>query len=131
MVEVRRDLPRLARIRLELARTVEKPEGSAYCGYEFVAPLTADGHLDGIAFPAVKAQCRVHRFWEGEKAEIGALLHLGKGRWVFSYEPGAEDDEPAFKFDQHRFIPGEYLSITEHDGVTRPFKVIWVRPAVS
>lgn len=117
----------LKTIRLELARTKEHPEGSPRCGYEFTAPLTPDGHLDAEAFRTAKAQCRVHRFWEGEKPEHGALLHLGRDRWVFSYAPGTDDDEPAFKFDRHRFQPGEYVSITEHDGVTRPFKVASVR----
>jgi hypothetical protein len=45
---------------------------------------------------------------------------------VFSYAPGADDDEPAFKFDRHSFTAGEYVSITEHDGVTRPFKIVSV-----
>ena len=61
----------------------------------------------------------------------GALLHLGPDRWVFSYEKGREDDEPAFKFDRHRFVPGEYVSVTEHDGVTRPFRVAAVETPVS
>jgi hypothetical protein len=34
--------------------------------------------------------------------------------------------EPIFKFDRHAFVPGEYVSITEHDGVTRPFRVVSV-----
>ena len=55
------------------------------------------------------------------------LLHLGRDRWVFSYAPGTDDDEPAFKFDKHSFKPGEYVSITEHDGVTRPFKIVSVK----
>ncbi len=117
----------LRKIRLELARTKEFPEGNALCGYEFVAPLTPDGHIDADAFKSVKPQCRVNRFWSGEKAQAGALLHLGRDRWVFSYEPGSDDDEPAFKFDRHVFRPGEYVSITEHDGLTRPFKVVSVK----
>lgn len=117
----------LKAIRLELARTKEHPEGSGHCGYEFSAPLTADGHLDAEAFRSTKAQCRVLRFWERQKPEHGMLLHLGRDRWVFSYAPGTDDDEPAFKFDRHRFQPGEYVSITEHDGITRPFKVVSVR----
>jgi hypothetical protein len=28
-----------------------------------------------------------------------------------------------FKGDQHRFVTGEYVSITERDGVTRTFRV--------
>jgi hypothetical protein len=74
----------------------------------------------------VKADCTVRRFWTGEKYQQGILRHLGPDRWVFSYAPGKDDDEPAFKFDKHRFAVGEYVSITEHDGVTRPFKVVSV-----
>ncbi len=118
---------KLKTIRLELARTKEFPEGNARCGYEFVAPLNREGHLDLDLYRREKGACRVHRFWEGQKAEEGALLHLGHDRWVFSYAPGADDDEPAFKFDRHSFLPGEYVSITEHDGVTRPFKVVSVK----
>ena len=117
----------LKTIRLELARTREFPDGNSRCGYEFVAPLDADGHIDAEGYKSVKAQCRVRRFWVGEKTEEGSLLHLGRDRWVFSYEPGSDDDEPAFKFDRHVFKPGEYVSVTEHDGVTRPFKVVSVR----
>ena len=39
-------------------------------------------------------------------------------RWAFWYDPlGDEGEEPIFRFDRHRFAEGEYLSITEHDGV--------------
>jgi hypothetical protein len=114
-------------IRLELARTKERPEGDPHCGYEFHAPLTADFHLDPEAFKVSKSECRVRRFWSGEKYEQGVLKHLGKDRWVFSYAPGTDDDEAAFKFDKHVFAVGEYVSITEHDGVTRPFKVVSVK----
>ena len=116
----------LRKVRLELARTKEYPEGNPRCGYEFTAPLTRDGRLDLDLYREHKSACRVQRFWEGQKSETGALLHLGKDRWVFSYAPGADDDEPAFKFDRHSFVTGEYVSITEHDGVTRPFKIVSV-----
>lgn len=117
----------LKTIRLELARTKDDPEGRADTGYEFTAPLTADGGLDAEAWKAHRAECRVRRFFPGEKIEQGALLHRGPDRWLFSYAVGTDDDEPAFKFDRHRFVPGEYVSVTEHDGVTRTFKVVWVR----
>lgn len=113
-------------IRLELGRTKDRPEGDSGCGYEFTAPLTADGHLDPEAYKQHKTDCRVRRFWAGEKYEHGILRHLGKDRWVFSYAPGSDDDEAAFKFDKHRFVTGEYVSITEHDGITRPFRVVSV-----
>ncbi|MDJ0893738.1 MAG: hypothetical protein QNJ92_01240 [Alphaproteobacteria bacterium] len=115
-------------IRLELARTKDHPDGSAAHGYEFTAPLDADGHLDMEGWQASKLACTVWRFWDGEDDEHGQLVHSRTG-WAFSYAPGDDDDEPIFKFDRHLFKQGEYVSITEHDGVTRPFRVTWVKPA--
>jgi hypothetical protein len=119
----------LKRIRLELARTKEFPEGSSKIHYEFMAPLDASGHFDAAEWKKVRELCTVHRFWEGEGDEHGVLLHARGRNWVFSYEPDAEeDDEPIFKFDRHVFKEGEYVSITEHDGKVRPFKVVSVAP---
>jgi hypothetical protein len=39
--------------------------------------------------------------------------------------------KPGFKFDRHYFVPGEYVSVTEHDGVMRTFRIIWVRDLCS
>ena len=36
------------------------------------------------------------------------------------------DDEPGFKFDKHVFKPGEYVSVREHDGKMRTFRVVSV-----
>ncbi len=119
----------LQRVRLELARTREFPDGSAAHGYEFVAPLDAKGHLDTAGWATSKAACTVRRFWQGEPDEHGTLIH-GRGGWAFSYAPGEEDDEPIFKFDRHNFIAGEYVTVTEHDGVARPFRIVHVTPAI-
>ena len=116
----------LRAVRLELARTRDFPDGSPDHGYEFVAPLGDDGHFDAAAWRPNRARCKVRRFWGDAPEETGELLHTRGGRWVFSYAPGADDDEPIFRFDRHRFVPGEYVSITEHDGVTRPFRVVSV-----
>ena len=116
----------LKQIRLELARTKDYPTGSAKHGYEFVAPLDAEGRLDLAEWQDVGQACIVHRFWGEEEDETGQLVHHGAG-WAFSYEPGEDDDEPIFRFDTHVFTQGEYISVTEHDGVTRPFRVAWVR----
>ncbi len=118
----------LKKIRLELARTPDFPEGSAGCGYEFNAPLTRHGLLDIDGWQRDKARCTVRRFWHGAGDEFGALIHRRSG-WLFSYEPGDDDDEPIFRFDTHRFKVGEYVSITEHDGIQRPFRVVAVTPA--
>ena len=116
----------IRRIRLELARTKEFPEGNRNCGYEFMAPIKPDGHLDAEEWKRNQEKCTVRRFWQGEDDEEGKLVH-GRGRWTFSYAPGEDDDEPIFKFDRHVMKQGEYVSITEHDGVTRPFRIVSVR----
>jgi len=119
----------LNRIRLELARTPEFPEGSRLHGYEFVAPLTRDAHIDPAAWVQVKDRCKVVRFWPGEERELGVLRHVGRG-WRFDYDVAVDsDDEPFFKLDKHPLEPGAYVSITEHDGVQRPFRVVSVTPA--
>lgn len=118
----------LKQIRLELARHPEFPEGSRHHDYEFVAPLSDDGHLDGREWQEVREACVVRRFWPGEDDERGRLVRIAPDRWVFDYDPEAEeDDEPAFRFDRHSFVPGEYVSITEHDGIQRTFRVVTVR----
>jgi hypothetical protein len=120
----------LMRVRLELARSPEFPEGSAARGYEFTAPLTKDGSLDAAEWKANALACTVRRFWEGEPDEHGVLAHR-RGAWSFDYDPKkAEDDEPIFKLDRHTIRQGDYLSITEHDGVTRTFKVMRMSPRV-
>jgi hypothetical protein len=120
----------LMRVRLELARSPEFPEGSAARGYEFTAPLAKDGHLDGEEWKENAGACTVRRFWEGEDDEHGILVHR-RGAWSFDYDPkSTEDDEPIFKLDRHTIRQGEYLSITEHDGVTRTFKVARISPRV-
>jgi hypothetical protein len=111
-------------IRLELARTKDFPQGDAEHGYEFVAPLDAQGHLDADEWRRNKNACTVRRFNRNGDDQHGKLVHIGKG-WHFDYDArSADDDERLFKLDRHLIKQGEYLSITEHDGVTRPFKIV-------
>ena len=121
----------LQKIRLELARTKEEPTGNANCGYEFIAPLDPSGHFDEGAWRKHRDACTVRRFWRGTSDEHGTLIHTRGRQWVFSYAPGEEDDEPLFKFDRHTFQLGDYVSITEHDGVTRPFRVVQITPIAT
>ena len=119
----------LKKIRLTLGRDHDFPQGSERHGYEFVAPLTAEGHIDAEAWRKHRADCRVRRFWAGEDEEIGHLVHTKGRRWAFHYDirGDVEDDEAGFKFDSHLFRPGEYVSITEHDGKLRTFRVATVQ----
>jgi hypothetical protein len=120
----------LKRIRLELARTPDFPVGSSEHGYEFIAPLDGKGHLDSARWPKAKAACTVRRFWNNTPDEHGTLIQRKSGSWAFSYAPGDDDDEQIFRFDRHFFVPGEYVTVTELDGVARPFRVVQVAPAI-
>ncbi|MGE0767459.1 MAG: hypothetical protein AB7L90_13415 [Hyphomicrobiaceae bacterium] len=118
----------LQRIRLELARDHEHPNGSSAHGYDFIAPIDTDGHLSLEEWRKARERCRVRRFAPGVPDEIGLLVHKRGGdqggTWVFDYNSASqEDDEPGFKLDRHTFIPGGYISITEHDGVQRTFHI--------
>jgi hypothetical protein len=122
------------RIRLNLARSREFPQGSARHGYEFVAPLDGKSHIDVTLWKAHRDHCRVRRFWEGEADELGYLVHKSGGpehaRWVFDYDQTAEDDdESGYRFGAHAFKPGEYVSIRNEDGETHTYQVASVEPA--
>jgi hypothetical protein len=122
------------RIRLNLARSKEFPQGSTRHGYEFVAPLKADGHIDEAQWKNDRTHCRVRRFWEGEEDQIGFLVHKPGGpehaRWVFDYDQTAEDDdESGYRFGSHVFRPGEYVSIRDEDGDMHTFQVASVEAA--
>lgn len=114
----------LSRIRLELARDKDAPVGSSRRGYVFIAPLDDDGRLDPDAWDDMRHRCVVTRFWDGETTELGHLVHHADDEWAFDYDPeDDEDEEPGFRFGAHTFRPGEYVSIREHDGVMRTFRV--------
>jgi len=122
------------RIRLNLARSKEFPQGSPKRGYEFVAPLDASGHIDVALWKQHRDHCRVRRFWEGEDDELGHLVHRPggpeHGRWVFDYNPKrADDDESGYRFGAHAFRVGEYVSIRDEDGEMHTFQVASVEPA--
>ena len=116
----------LKHIRLELARSTDHPEGTPVIGYDIVAPLTADHHLDAAAWARHKADCTARHFANAHQ-ERGLLKHGAKG-WYFDYAAGRDDDEPVFRLDARVLTPGEYVSVTEHNGKLLTFKVISVEP---
>ncbi len=107
-------------VRLELARCHEFPEGSAEHGYELHLPIRPDGKIDRDAWPRYRYSSDFRRFW-GAEEERGRLKH-GPSGWRLSFT-GGDADEVIFRGDDHRFATGEYVSITERDGITRTFKV--------
>ena len=121
------------RIRLNLARSAEFPNGSSRHGYEFVAPLDAEGRIDVEAWRKDREHCGVRRFWEGEDDQIGLLEHKPggpHGRWIFDYDPkDVDDDESGFRFESHAFRQGDYVSIRGEDGEMHTYQVMSVAPA--
>lgn len=124
----------LKRIRLNLARSKEFPQGSPRHGYEFVAPLDGNGHIDPELWHKYREHCRVRRFWAGADDETGRLIHKPGGgehaRWIFDYEDIAGDeDESGYRFGAHAFRPGEYVSIRDENDEMHTFQVASVEPA--
>ncbi len=120
----------LSKIRIEMARDPEFPEGSARHGYEFVAPLDRKRHIDAKAWMANRERCRVKRFWHNEPDEVGHLVRKPGGSWAFHYDIHGDinDDEAGYRFGDHALIPGEYISIREHDEELRTFRIVSVVP---
>ena len=115
----------LRRVRLELARDHDFPNGSSEHGYDFIAPLDRQGHIDLNAWQELRARCRVRRFWGHEREEVGHIVHKRGRTWAFHEDIHGDPshDEAGFRFDSHAFLPGEYVSIREQDGVLRTFRV--------
>lgn len=115
----------LRHVHLELLRDGDQRVGSALHRYEFIAPLDKDGHIVAEAWRQTRERCRVKRTTGNGGDEVGHLVHKRGGAWAFHYDihgdPG--HDETGFRFDAHRFLPGEYVSIKEQDGVLRTFLV--------
>lgn len=117
------------RIHLELAREPGHPGGDGTHGYDILAPLTQDGHLDAAAWKASKALARIKRFRPGEDDAMGHLLHGPGGRWFLSYDDEHDGDpERGYRFEDEQFIVGEYVSIRDDDGEEHTFRVVDVRP---
>lgn len=115
-------------IHLELAREAGHPEGDQGHGYDILAPLTADGHLDAAEWRAAREKCRVRRFRPDGEDLIGLLKHSQGGKWYIDYDPDRDDDnESGLHFEDEQFRPGEYVAIRENDGKTHTFRVIAVR----
>jgi hypothetical protein len=122
----------LTKVRLEIARCPEFPEGSANHGYLLTLPLDENGALDAGQGQHVASRTHFERFWDGEPLEVGHVERHGHG-WTLVFDGDDQDAaarEPIFRAEGHRFLPGDYLSIKERDGRLRTFKVAaaWASP---
>lgn len=119
----------MKKIRLELARNPGFPHGSARHGYELIAPLDNDNHLDESQWRQNREKCRVIRFWGNEEHQLGHLIHKQGGSWAFHYDIQGDEnaDDRGFKFQTEPFVPGEYISIVEADDDEMIYQVVTVR----
>jgi hypothetical protein len=118
----------LKRVTIQLARGPAHPDGSARFGYDIIAPLTHDGHLDPHLWKENRAACTVRRFRPGEDDRFGMLVHKAGGpdgaRWIIDYNTAlTEDDELGFRLDRHHFVPGEYVTFSG-ENETHAYKVV-------
>ena len=116
---------------MRLARNpgTEFAGGDDHRGYSLVAPLTSDSRLDAAAYARSKDACVVRRFAPDEDPADGRLMRQG-ARWYFDYGDSDElEDEPVYRLGDHRFAPGEYVTITDEDGRPLTYKVVEVAPA--
>jgi hypothetical protein len=125
---------RLTKITLNLARTKAFPDGSIRHGYEFVAPLDESGHIDTQTWKDLRNACIVHRFWGDEPVKRGFLVHRPGGdkgaTWGFDYNSETHaDDESGFRFGEHVFKIGEYVSIRDPDDGMETYRIAAMRPA--
>jgi hypothetical protein len=123
----------MKKVRLELARDHDFPVGSSERGYEFVAPIDEQGHILADEWKKARERCRVRRFWGHDDDETGHVVRKPGGAWAFHYDihGDVDDDETGFRFDNHLFKIGEYVSIREHDDVIRTFRVALVLPVFT
>ena len=113
----------MTRITLRLARNPSSPEGDPERGYVLLAPLGADGTIDADIYAAAKAACTVRRFGPGIDPVDGKLKRHASA-WYFDYDAQrTSDDEPVFKLGDHRFLPGDYVTITDEEGTPLIYQV--------
>jgi hypothetical protein len=104
----------LSRIVMHLARNPSAGVigGDLEHGYALVAPLTHEGLLDEAEWSQHKDECTVRAFAPGEPTREGRLSRRGHN-WFFDYDRAVTtDDEPVFKLGHHKFVVGEYVTIT-------------------
>jgi hypothetical protein len=114
--------PKFRNVRLLLARDKDHPGGDHDEGYDLLVPLDDDHRLDAADWKTHQERCRVRWFRAGEADRIGRLRRKPGGTWYFDYAEGEADDEIGFRFNEERFVTGEYVSVT-HGGKAHTYQV--------
>jgi hypothetical protein len=93
--------------------------------------LHADGHIDTGLWRRYREHCGVRRFWEGEDDEFGRLVHKpgGAEHASITTRQRRRTTRTGYRFGDHAFRNGEYVSIRGEDGEMHTFRVVSVEPA--
>ena len=110
-------------IRLELAREAGHPAGAPNEGYDIVAPLDAEGRLDGDGLRDAPERGHVRRFSQDDTVSTGKLRQGPGGRWVLDMDEDGADDATGFRFGEERFVVGEYVSLSLPSGEQHTYVV--------
>lgn len=90
-------------------------------GYVLTAPLSEAGYLQTSELGAQRWPVR--RFGDVGDGDTGWLAHRGKA-WFIDYDEESDsDDEPIFRLTDHRFVIGEYITITNDEGTALTYRV--------
>jgi len=116
------------RVRLELARSHEFPDGSTRHGYLLVLPLDKNLRIDDELYRSAPELASVHRFWEGEGDAVGRLVRRGPSGWAFAYHADRADDEPVPHLSEHDFRIGDYLAVREANGREHVLRIVSLMP---
>lgn len=96
-------------------------------GYVITAPLDSSGRLNLSGLTSRRWPAR--RFGDPGDGEIGWLTHRGAA-WFIDYDDATTtDDEAIYRLSEHRFVIGEYLTITSGAGKPLTYRVVSAEPA--
>ncbi|MEM8986214.1 MAG: hypothetical protein AAGC95_05770 [Pseudomonadota bacterium] len=99
------------------------PEDEYDQRYLITAPLTPEGHIDETLWRDHKDKCEARHITAGRADRIGKLTRRG-GAWRLHYPGDApSDDEMLFHLDTHKFLPGEYVTVSEPDGDVFTYRI--------
>ena len=108
------------KLRLELARSPAYPEGSRHHGYLLNAPLDRSGRIDVAAYEAGQNRAVVEEFWADREPRRGRFVRHRRNLWCFAF---GMEEEPIFHFGDHRFVPGEYVTVRDLSGKDLTFRI--------
>jgi hypothetical protein len=129
------ELVDLNRILLTLARSREFPDGSSRHGYDFIAPLDPEGHIDPMLWKKYRDTAGFGDFGRARTtksvASCTSLAALNTHAWFSSTIPvGMTTMKLATSSVNMRFCLGDYVSISGKDGKLQTFRVTSVNPVL-